>query len=142
MYCISCTETLRWKLCNFYFYKNWLGCLVSTLRLSFPVDANIFYWIKTCAHVVSPAHLQIYSSRTFQRFPCSSPWFPMVPTGSPWLSLVIVGYTQLSVVILGYTLYLVIYDSNICEIVCAFAIIFPIIFRNLLQSRLDKMTMR
>ena len=42
----------------------------------------------------------------------------------------------------GYPwLLLVIYDSNICEIVCAFAIIFPVICRNLLQSWPDYMTM-
>ena len=78
---------------------------------------------------LSPVFLQIYSAETFRRFPCSSPWFLMVPLGYPWLSLVILGYPWLS---------LVIYDSNICEIVCAFAIIFPVICRNLLQSRPDK----
>ena len=57
--------------------------------------------------------------------------FHVVPRGFRWLSLVILGYSWL---------YLVIYDSNICEIVCAFAIIFPVICRNFLQSRPDKMT--
>ena len=118
---------------------------------------------------LAPAHFQIYSSRTFRRFPCSSPWFLMVPANSPWLSFVIRGYPWLSFVILGYPwlyvvilasvipaylrfkymwnhlriynypsrhlrgypwLYLVIYDSNICEIICVFAIIFPIHYKD------------
>jgi len=54
----------------------------------------------------------------------------MVPAGYPWLYLVFLAW-----------LYLVIYDSNICEIVCAFAVIFSVICRNLLQLRPDKMTM-
>ena len=37
---------------------------------------------------LSPVHLQIYSSRTFRRFPCSSPLFSMVPAGFPWLSTI------------------------------------------------------
>ena len=70
-------------------------------------------------------------------------WLSLVISGYPWLYLVILGYIWLSLVISGYPwLYLVIYDSNIGEIVCAFAIIFPVIFRNFLQSRPDKMTMR
>ena len=77
--------------------------------------------------------LQIYSENFSDGFHVVSPWFPMVSDGSPWLSFGIFGYTWF---------YLVIYNSNICEIVCAFAIILSVICRNLLQSRPDKMTMR
>ena len=51
---------------------------------------------------LSPVHFQIYSSSTFRRFLCSSPWFPMVPAGSPWLSLVSLGYPWFPLVIISY----------------------------------------
>ena len=41
-------------------------------------------------------------------------WLSLVPLGSPWLSLVILVYPWLS---------LVSFDFNICDFVCAFAII-------------------
>ena len=103
-----------------------------------------------CAHMqLSPEHLQKYSLRTFWRFSWLSlvilvyTWFPLVSLGYPCFSLFILGCPWLSLVSLGYPwLYLVIYNLNICEIVCAFAIIIPLICRNLLQSQPDKMTMR
>ena len=55
--------------------------------------------------------------------------FHVVPRGFRWFLLVPLSYPWFPLVILGYTRYLVIYDSNICEIVCAFAIIFPVICR-------------
>ena len=74
-----------------------------------------------------------YLQRTCKYIPHGlSDGFHVVPCGFRWFPLVIC----------GYRLYLVIYDSNIYEIVCAFAIIFPVICRNLLQSRPDKKTMR
>ena len=109
----------------------------------------------------SPAHLKIYSSRTFRRLSRGFRWIPLVIPSYPWLSLVILSYPWLSLVILGYSwvslgilgypwvslvilgypcLSLVFYDSNIYEIVCAFVIILTVICRNLLQSRPDKMT--
>ena len=54
-----------------------------------------------------PAHFQIYFqgiSDGFQVVSYGSRWFPLVIPGYPWLSLVR-------------------YNSNICEIVCTFAII-------------------
>ena len=73
---------------------------------------------------LSPAH-QIHIF--FKDFPTFSMQFPMVSDGSCWYPLVNFGYPWL---------------SNICEIVCAFAIIFPVICRNLLQSLPDKIIWR
>ena len=75
--------------------------------------------VRRCNYaIISSALANIF----FTDFLTVFPWFPLDSLGYPWLLLVI-------------------YDSNIYEIVCAFVTIFPVICRNFLQSRQDKMTM-
>ena len=98
----------------------WLSLVI----LGYPWLSLCYLWLSMIPiYVKSFAHLQLFFSsfaEIFLQFPCSFRWFPLVIAGYPWLPLVI---PMLS---------LVIYDSNICEIVCAFAIIFLVICRNLL----------
>ena len=113
---------------QFYFYKNWLGCLC--LAIIIPSKCKYICNVRTCN----------YLQRTFKYIPQGLSdgfhvvlrgfwWFPLIPLGYPLLYVVILGYTWLSLVIRGYPwLYLVIYNSKICEIICVFAIIFPGIY--------------
>ena len=70
----------------------------------------------------------------------SYPWLSLVSLGYPWLSLVILGYPWLSLVILGYTWLTTI--QIYAKLFAHLQFSFPVICRNLLQLRPDKMNMR
>ena len=138
------------KLARVPLKKSFPPCYYHFRSMQIYFNASALHILYITSRISYATDLQILSGNISRRFPCSYPVvsdgfrrFPVVILGYPWLSLVIHGYLWLYLVILGYSwLYLFIYNSNICEIVCAFAIIISVICRNLLQSRPDKMTTR